>query len=91
MAPPLDQPESANSKTEATPPPPRGFPFRTPYKYDVQLELVDRTDNQNEHFSTTEGLGAISPSRMTFGDDFIVENSDVFRDDPSQKHLRGLG
>ncbi|GFY58156.1 hypothetical protein TNIN_255661 [Trichonephila inaurata madagascariensis] len=40
----------------------------------------DRTDIQNEHSTTTEGLGASSPSRLTFGDDFIVENSDVFRE-----------
>ncbi|GFS49829.1 hypothetical protein TNIN_64161 [Trichonephila inaurata madagascariensis] len=40
----------------------------------------DRTDNHNEQSSTTEGLGASSPSRMTFGDEFIVENSDVFRE-----------
>ncbi|GFS57509.1 hypothetical protein TNIN_233701 [Trichonephila inaurata madagascariensis] len=40
----------------------------------------DRTDNQPIHSDTTEGLGASSPSRMTFGDDSIVENSDVFRE-----------
>ncbi|GFY46332.1 hypothetical protein TNIN_352401 [Trichonephila inaurata madagascariensis] len=40
----------------------------------------ERTENQPPPPTTTTGLGTNSPSRITFGDDFIAENSDIFRE-----------
>ncbi|GFT48037.1 hypothetical protein TNCV_4277181 [Trichonephila clavipes] len=40
----------------------------------------ERTEQSSPTQTNTAGLGAISPSRICFGDEFIVENSDLFRE-----------
>ncbi|GFR01787.1 hypothetical protein TNCT_415951 [Trichonephila clavata] len=40
----------------------------------------DRSDAPSEPSTTGLGASSDSPSRKTFGDDFIVENSDIYRE-----------
>ncbi|GFU97782.1 hypothetical protein TNCV_2532541 [Trichonephila clavipes] len=40
----------------------------------------DRTDSTLPPSTSTTGLGAISPSRVTTGDEYIAEKSDLFRE-----------
>ncbi|GFQ85518.1 hypothetical protein TNCT_249061 [Trichonephila clavata] len=40
----------------------------------------ERTDVSTSPSATGLGANCVSPSRKSFGDDFIVENSDVFRE-----------
>ncbi|GFT87337.1 hypothetical protein TNCV_1447791 [Trichonephila clavipes] len=51
----------------------------------------ERTDSTDKSTATTTGLGA-SPSQTVIGDEFIAENSDIFREAiTARKNLRGLG
>ncbi|GFT33370.1 hypothetical protein TNCV_859161 [Trichonephila clavipes] len=40
----------------------------------------ERTEQSSSTKTNTAGLGAISPSRICFADEFIAENSDLFRE-----------
>ncbi|GFY51039.1 hypothetical protein TNIN_311391 [Trichonephila inaurata madagascariensis] len=43
-------------------------------------DYLNRLQSRPKHPITTTGLGATSPSRISFGDDYIAENSDNFRE-----------
>ncbi|GFX78897.1 hypothetical protein TNCV_3911861 [Trichonephila clavipes] len=47
----------------------------------------DKTDSSSPPSNSSTGLGASSPSRVTTGDDYIAEKSDIFREAISARNV----